>query len=117
MSSGHQTGLDAEDEAARFLEALGFAVLDRRWKCPDGELDLVVASAGMIVFVEVKARADQAAGQAVLERLGADHARLMAAAEQWIAAHPEACEGRDMRFDVVLIVPGAPVTHIENAFV
>ena len=117
MSSGHQTGLDAEDEAARFLNAQGFAVLDRRWKCKDGELDLVVASKGLIVFVEVKARADQSAGQAALERLGADHARLMAAAEQWIAAHSEACEGRDMRFDVVLIVPGAPITHVENAFV
>jgi len=117
LSTGHQTGLDGEDEAAQFLEAQGFAVLDRRWKCKEGELDLVAASDRLIVFVEVKARADQGAGQAALERLGADHARLMAAAEQWMAAHPQACGGRDMRFDVVLIVPGAPVTHIENAFV
>lgn len=115
MSTGHQTGLEGEDAAAAYFEGLGFAVLDRRWKCPEGELDLVVANQALIVFVEVKARATAAAGHAALEGISQAPTRLLAAAEHWMAAHPEALQGRDMRFDVVLIVPSEPVAHIENA--
>ena len=45
-----------EDMAAVFLVARGYRILDRRWRTPGGELDLVAARGDLLVFVEVKTR-------------------------------------------------------------
>jgi putative endonuclease len=106
-------GVSAEARAALYLAAKGFRPLAKRWKSPVGELDLVVKRGGLIVFVEVKARPrlDQAA-EAVLPR---QRRRIVAAAEAWLAAHPEHA-GYDMRFDAVLVAPGRLPQHIVSAF-
>jgi hypothetical protein len=49
-------GRRGEDEAALFLEGLGFEIIARRVKTPRGEVDLI-ARAGLTVFAEVKWRA------------------------------------------------------------
>ncbi len=41
--------------------------------------------------------------------------RIVAAAELWLARHPDDIE-RDMRFDVMLVAPGRMPQHIANAF-
>jgi putative endonuclease len=65
------------------------------------------------VFVEVKARErlDDAA-EAVTAR---QQRRIVAAAESWLATHPEDGD-RDIRFDVVLVAPKSMPRHIEAAF-
>src|SRR6478735_3877110 len=45
-----------EREVARWYEHHGGIVLDRNWRCPTGELDLVVRIGATVVFCEVKAR-------------------------------------------------------------
>lgn len=53
----HLLGLRAEAAAADWLTALGWRVLARRWRCPDGELDLVCLDPGRrLVGIEVRAR-------------------------------------------------------------
>jgi putative endonuclease len=85
----------------------------RRWKTPLGEIDIVARRRNALVFVEVKthARADEAA-QAVTERA---KRRIVAAAELWLAHHPDDA-GREIRFDVMLVAPGAIPQHVVNAF-
>ena len=51
-----------ENEAARWYVAHGGAVLDRNWRCPQGELDIVVRLGDVIIFAEVKARVDDRFG-------------------------------------------------------
>jgi putative endonuclease len=106
-------GVSAEARAALYLAAKGFRPLAKRWKSPVGELDLVVKRGSLLVFVEVKARPqlDQAA-EAVLPR---QRRRIVAAAEAWLAAHPEHA-GYDMRFDAVLVAPGKLPRHVVSAF-
>ena len=59
----HTLGLRAEEAAAAWLTGRGWAVLARRWRCPDGELDLVGRDAdGVLVAVEVKVRRTGRAG-------------------------------------------------------
>jgi len=106
-------GLSAESRAAMLLIAKGYRIASRRWKTPFGEIDIVARRRRTLVFVEVKARgrADDAA-EAVTER--SKH-RIIAAAELWLAHHPDEAQ-HDIRFDVILVAPGRMPQHIANAF-
>jgi len=106
-------GLSAESRAAMLLIAKGYRIAARRWKTPFGEIDIVARRRRALVFVEVKARdrADEAA-EAVTER---SKRRIVAAAELWLAHHPDDIE-RNIRFDVMLVAPGRMPQHIANAF-
>ncbi len=106
-------GLSAESRAAMLLIAKGYRIAARRWKTPFGEIDIVARRRRALVFVEVKARgrADEAA-EAVTERT---KRRIIAAAELWLAHHPDDTQC-DIRFDVMLVAPGRMPQHIANAF-
>ena len=108
-----QTGISAESRAAAFLIAKGYRILDRRYRTPHGEIDIVARRRGLIAFVEVKARAslDEAAF-AVTPR---QQQRIIAAAQGWLAAHPEHAEF-EMRFDAMLIAPRSLPRHLLAAF-
>jgi putative endonuclease len=49
-------GGEGEDAAARCLEQDGFEVVERNWRVPEGELDLVARRRDLMVFCEVKTR-------------------------------------------------------------
>ena len=106
-------GLSAESRAAAFLIAKGYRIVARRWKSPVGEIDIIARRRSLLVFVEVKARErlDDAA-EAVIAR---QQRRIVAAAEAWLATHPDDINS-DMRFDVVLVAPKSIPRHIMAAF-
>ncbi len=106
-------GVSAESRAAILLAAKGYRTLARRWKSPVGEIDLVVKRGRLVAFVEVKARKalDEAAESVLLRQ----RRRIVAAAEAWLAAHPEYA-GYDLRFDAVLVSPGRMPQHVVAAF-
>jgi putative endonuclease len=108
-----QRGLSAESRAALLLIAKAYRILARRWKTPFGEIDIVARRRGAVVFIEVKARASiDEAVEAVTERT---KRRVTAAAELWLARHPQHANG-EIRFDVVVVTPGKMPRHIVNAF-
>lgn len=50
-------GIRGESAAACFLEKRGYEVMERNWRCPAGEVDIIARDDdGSIVFVEVKTR-------------------------------------------------------------
>ena len=106
-------GLSAESRAAMFLIAKGYRIAARRWKTPFGEIDIVARRRRDLIFAEVKARSqlDEAA-EAVTER---SKSRIVAAAEYWLAQHPDDAQCY-IRFDVILVAPGKVPRHIVNAF-
>ena len=105
-------GREAEDEAARYLEAQGFAVVARRVKVKAGEIDLVARAPGLVVFAEVKFRRTEADLDLAIDERRL--ARVAAAAES--VAHDYAMNGEDLRIDVILLAPGASPRHIVNAW-
>jgi putative endonuclease len=106
-------GLSAESRAAVLLIAKGYRIVARRWRSPAGEIDIVARRRNTLVFVEVKARAQlDAAAESVLVR---QQRRIIAAAEAWLADHPDDLNC-DMRFDVVLVAPKSLPRHIQAAF-
>src|SRR5690606_910701 len=55
--AAERQGHRGEGLAALYLQAKFYAIRDRRFKTPMGEIDIVAERAGTVVFVEVKARA------------------------------------------------------------
>ena len=106
----HQAGLAAEDIAARAYQAKGGAILARRWRCPAGEIDLIVRLVDCVVFAEVKHRPNGVEDDPVSPR---QWRRLEAAAETYIL---RAETGQTpLRFDLVIVGgPDGPVIY-ENA--
>jgi putative endonuclease len=106
-------GLSAENRAALLLMAKEFRIAARRYKTPVGELDIVARRRQVLLFVEVKARArhDEAA-EAVT---GRQQKRIVAAAQYWLASHPDDCT-KHIRFDVILVTAWGFPRHIAGAF-
>jgi putative endonuclease len=106
-------GRCAEDAAEAALAAAGWAVLARRVRTEAGEIDLVAEREGLLAFIEVKARPSLAEAAAALGPR--QRARLVAAAECWLAENP----GRGsagVRFDVLLVAADGAVRRIADAF-
>jgi putative endonuclease len=105
-------GRYGEDVAARHLESLGMTILERRWTCRWGELDLVARDGGTVVFCEVKTRTSSRHGTGFEAVSGRKAARLRRAASAWLQGQevqPEA-----VRIDVVSVrIPrrGGPVVE------
>ncbi len=114
----HQFGQASEMWAEQFLRAKGYRILERNLRTSLGELDLVAEDAGVLVFVEVKGRATEAFGGALLAVDRRKRAKLVRLASQYLAQRH--LSDRPCRFDVVL-VQGQPsaqgqIEHLQNAF-
>ena len=98
-------GRYGESVAERHLTAGGMVVLDRNWRCDEGELDLVLREGELLVVCEVKTRRGsvggtphEAVGPAKLDRLR----RL---AERWVAERGLTPPG--IRIDLVGVMRAA----------
>lgn len=106
-------GAHGEGRAARWYEAHGYEVLDRNWRGPDGELDLVLGAGGLVVFCEVKTRSSERFGVPAEAVTPAKQRRIRRLAAAWLA--DSAVRPRHVRFDVAAVV-GARIEVIEAAF-
>ena len=116
-------GRFGEQVAVQHLHERGFVVLDRNWRCRDGELDVVALDGAALVFVEVKTRSSLAFGgpaEAVDHRKAARIRRL---ALRWIEARRTSGDPtfwESVRFDVMCVVrqrSGGPhIEHLVGAF-
>ena len=92
-------GRDGEQAAVEYLEKQGFRILDRNWRCAEGELDIVAVDRRVFVAVEVKTRSSTRFGTP-LEAVGrAKRLRLRRLAVTWLNAHGVHFE--QVRVDVV----------------
>ena len=95
-------GRYGEDLAARHLEADGLVILERNWRCTQGEIDIVARDGRCLVICEVKTRSSVRYGtpfEAITERKLHRLERLGIA---WMRAR--AVRPRDMRIDVVSVL-------------
>jgi putative endonuclease len=111
-------GVRGEDAALRRYLDDGYELLRRNWRCPLGELDLVLVRGGLVVFCEVKTRGGDGFGGGYEAVTWRKREKVRHLGEAFLLAHrlvPAA-----VRFDVasVLARPGtAPVVHVfEDAF-
>jgi putative endonuclease len=73
--------------AAEYLTRAGLRVLDRNWRCAEGEIDIVAVDRRVLVVCEVKTRAGTQFGSPLEAISRAKRARLRRLAARWLAAH------------------------------
>lgn len=112
MRAKDQLGLDGEAAASLHLERAGMRIVDRRWRCPHGELDIVAVEGDTIVFVEVKTRRDVSFGHPFEAITPAKVRRLRALAGLWLQA--KGMRGAVRMDAVAVIAPRSGVWRVEH---
>ena len=82
--------------------AQGLRVLEQRYRCRLGELDLVCRDQRTLVIVEVRARSSRSSASAVESVDGKKRAKIINATRHLLMRHPQWAEDA-VRFDVISI--------------
>lgn len=112
--SAYAKGVMGETAAAKYLAQHGLTLLERRYRSPYGEIDLILLDGEALVFAEVKTRERGTfltAQQAVTPQ---KQRRLIQTARCFLGEHPQYAQ-KPMRFDVVTVAKDG-VFHLPNAF-
>lgn len=110
-------GKKGEELAIERLRALKYKVLERNFKCPLGEIDIIARDKNMLVFIEVKTRATRDFGgpaAAVHERKQRQLSKVAL-----LYLNQKKLFDIPARFDVVaveLLPPSPRIEVIQNAF-
>lgn len=122
MSGGNRDELGrwGEAQAAEYMKQHGYCVLDARWRCKFGEIDLIAENGQYICFTEVKLRKNDRFAPARAFVTVSKQRKLRTTAELYLMTHPTE---RQPRFDVAEVY--APegmntevpvIVYLENAF-
>ncbi len=115
-------GRYGEELAAAYLADAGLDIIERNWRCRDGEIDLVAREGPVLVFVEVKTRSTKGFGDPAEAVTPTKAGRIHRLAMRWLDEHrdPSVRGWSELRFDVVSIVrlgPDGPIVrHVRAAF-
>jgi putative endonuclease len=106
-------GRYGETLAARHLVEQGMVVLDHNWRCPAGEIDLVLRDGQVLVVCEVKTRSSGACGEPFEAVTQTKLDRLRRLAAYWLEAHP--VRPAEVRIDMVGVMrPARGASVVEH---
>ena len=112
-----ETGRRGEDLAVDYLKQRGYRIIERNYRCPFGEIDIVAQQGEVVVFIEVKTRRSPRFGdpqQSITLEKRKHISRIALDYLQKKRLYP--CSAR---FDVVairMLGEGAGIELIPNAF-
>ena len=107
-------GTAYEKLAGAYLEQQGYEILEYNYRCRMGEIDIVARQGGYLVFVEVKYRADNAAGNPLEAVTAAKQRTISKVASYYCLTHGYGTY-TPCRFDVAAILD-KQIKVIQNAF-
>ena len=111
-AAAQRLGHDGEESVACWYRKAGYTILERNWRCFEGELDIIAQRGRTTVVCEVKSRRSARSMDPTLAITPAKQAKVRTAAYRW--PEENRSSGR-VRFDVALVVNGR-VQIIEGAF-
>lgn len=109
-----KVGGDWEIQAAEYLTAKGMQIVEKNFRCKQGEIDLIGYHEGYLVFVEVKYRATTGKGTALEAVDGRKQRKICRVADYYRYLH-KVSDFANIRYDVVAI-QNNEITWVQNAF-
>ena len=103
-----------EEKASVFLEKNGFRILEKNFRCRQGEIDLIGIHEGCLVFVEVKYRKNRRSGMPE-EAVGAAKQMKICRVSDYFRIKRRNYGGMQIRYDVIAITDEEIRWH-KNAF-
>lgn len=110
-----QAGNLGEDLAVSYLTRRGYRILERNYRCRQGEVDIVAQDGNCLVFVEVKYRNGNAWGDPAEAVNGAKQKKIYQASRYYLYQH-RYTEDQLCRFDVVAVYGDGKVRCVKDAF-
>jgi putative endonuclease len=113
MRASDAVGEYGERLAVRHLESQGFTVLDQRWRCARGEIDIIAVDDACLVVCEVKTRRSVGAGEPAEAVTPAKVARLRRLTAIWLGQ--QEVSWHEVRIDVVtVLLPASGRARLEH---
>ncbi|MDE6441196.1 MAG: YraN family protein [Clostridia bacterium] len=105
-------GNRGENKACSYLKKQGYKILERNYRTPFGEVDIIAEREDVVAFIEVKTRSTDKFGQPN-EAVNKDKQRryVQSANYYFASGDPDVT----VRFDIIEIYKGE-INHIINAF-
>ena len=119
--STRKLGLYGEDLACKYLQAKGYVILERNFRCRRfGEIDIVASKAGVLSFIEVKTRRSSRYGKPVEAVTLAKQRKIYRVAQYYLQMRGLASRIPVLSFDVVEIIiegsAGMRLFHYPHCF-
>ncbi len=117
-NSNRTLGKSGEKAALNFFTQRGYTLLERNYRVPCGEIDLIFEKQQVLIFVEVKARRSSRYGLPQ-EAVGHTKQQRIIKAAMWYCQE-KGLQDCELRFDVIALMfhpdGRCDVDHIPNAF-
>ena len=119
--STRKLGLYGEDLACKYLQAKGYVILERNFRCRRfGEIDIVASKAGVLSFIEVKTRSSSRYGKPAEAVTLAKQRKIYRVAQYYLQMRGLASRIPVLSFDVVEIIiegsAGMRLFHYPHCF-
>jgi putative endonuclease len=116
--STQDLGRAGEEMACDYLRKKRYEIVARGFRMFRGEIDIIARDGATLVFIEVKARADESHGRPEESVTPAKQRQIRRIAQGYLVAHP--CPNVDCRFDVIALLVRGPddirLEHFIDAF-
>lgn len=109
-------GKKGEEVAAEFLKKEGYQIIERNFRCPFGEIDIIARDGKTVVFVEVKTRSSDKLSPPYLAVKKTKREKIRKSAQYYL--NSKRAGQVNCRFDIVSIVYGKDINIevIKRAF-
>lgn len=116
MNAKDALGRHGEQLAAEYLQQAGFRILDRNWRCAEGEIDIVMVDRRVLVVCEVKTRSGTGYGTPLEAITRQKVRRLRHLAIRWVQANGVLFD--EVRVDAVEVLKdgrgGFTIEHVRG---
>jgi putative endonuclease len=113
LTPKRRLGNEGEDKACEYLKKQGYKILARNYSAKTGEIDIIARRKNILVFVEVKTRADNAYGGALAALGASKQTKITKTALLYIKENKPRFDA--IMFDIITLTDGR-LGHIKNAF-
>jgi len=118
MAEKDDLGKHGEDLAVHYLLSHGFELIERNWRCSQGEIDVIARHDDAVVFVEVKTRSSTAYGHPFEAITFSKMARMRRLAAAW--CEQATSRPADIRIDAIAVIAPrdetARIEHLQGVF-